>query len=882
MEKFFKRPALILAAIGVITAFFAFQLRRAELDNNNIRFIPENDEARITSKYIEDTFGSSSFILVALEKKDGMVFDPAFLAKIKSYVERIEAIDIIGDVNSIMTADYITADGDSIVVKKLVEDDFSGTPAEIDALKERLLSWELYRTSLVSDDWTSTQILVPLEIDSEDTGKSEIVAEYMQVRDIAHTLFDNDANVYVTGLPVISATISESMKTDLVILIPLVVIVVLLTLLMSFRRGTPVLLTLLTVLVATLWAMGAMPLFGIKLTILSTVLPVILVAVGSAYGIHIITHYIDEMKQRENITDDEHSALIFSVLRKIRRPVFFAALTTFAGFVSFCFTSVLPIREWGIFASFGVIASFIVAITMIPSLLIIRGPKPIGKRSLPRRQPKGDSSPVDDRNLLTMILVSIVRKKRFILGLTVIAVLISVYGASKVIIDNIFIAYFNPATGIVASDRFIREKFGGSKIVDVVMQADTSEALLHPDALSAMDGLKTYLVDNVSETGKVMGFTDLVKRINQVFNAEESPEGLQASTRSKSGDNTDEDFGFGFGDADDTKELTTRSEIGNDTNGGAEIRDNALAKTYSGEELMALFSQSLVNGGGYRMSAADMVAALNRLTNYNGASYYEIPSDPARYGKTTPEELQRVVSNYLALLSGSISSYANDPLEPTAIKSTIQLRTIGELDTGAVLTSMRGYIDTHFPKTVKTLVGGTALIEASLNRLIVHSQLTSLVISMLIVFIILSVSNRSILGGVIGIVPLAISILLNFAVMGFVGIKLNIGTSLVASLAVGIGIDYTIHFMEAYKAEYRASGGQGDFLRRTFSTAGMAIIINALSVGVGFAVLMLSQFVILRDLGLLICLTMIMSALVSLTVIPVLLSIIKPQFISKE
>jgi predicted RND superfamily exporter protein len=88
--------------------------------------------------------------------------------------------------------------------------------------------------------------------------------------------------------------------------------------------------------------------------------------------------------------------------------------------------------------------------------------------------------------------------------------------------------------------------------------------------------------------------------------------------------------------------------------------------------------------------------------------------------------------------------------------------------------------------------------------------------------------------------------------------------------------------MEAYKTEYRASGGQGGFLHRVFSTTGMAIIINALSVGAGFAVLMLSQFVILRELGMLICLTMIISALVSLTVIPVLLSIIKPQFIYKE
>jgi predicted RND superfamily exporter protein len=102
---------------------------------------------------------------------------------------------------------------------------------------------------------------------------------------------------------------------------------------------------------------------------------------------------------------------------------------------------------------------------------------------------------------------------------------------------------------------------------------------------------------------------------------------------------------------------------------------------------------------------------------------------------------------------------------------------------------------------------------------------------------------------------------------------------MVASVSVGIGIDYTIHYIEAYKREYSASGGKGDYLRRTFATSGKAIMINAVSVGAGFAVLLLSQFVMLEHLGLLIALTMATSAFVSLTVIPVLLLIFKPKFI---
>jgi predicted RND superfamily exporter protein len=153
-------------------------------------------------------------------------------------------------------------------------------------------------------------------------------------------------------------------------------------------------------------------------------------------------------------------------------------------------------------------------------------------------------------------------------------------------------------------------------------------------------------------------------------------------------------------------------------------------------------------------------------------------------------------------------------------------------------------------------------------------------ISLLAVFLIIALSNRSVAAGLIGIAPLSIAILINFAVMGFLGIKLNIGTAMVASISVGIGIDYTIHYMEAYKREYRASGGGEKFLWKTFATSGKAIIINAASVGAGFAVLLLSQFNMMRDLGLLIALTMGTSALVSLTVIPVLLILIKPKFIT--
>ncbi|MDR1353254.1 MAG: RND family transporter, partial [Treponema sp.] len=127
MERFFKHPWLIVFFISLITVFFAFQLPRAELDNNNLRFVPAGDPALLVSNRINDTFGSTFFVLVGLERKYGTVFDGPFLNRIKDYVARVEEFDIAGSITSIINTDYITAREDAIVAEKLVPGDFSGT-----------------------------------------------------------------------------------------------------------------------------------------------------------------------------------------------------------------------------------------------------------------------------------------------------------------------------------------------------------------------------------------------------------------------------------------------------------------------------------------------------------------------------------------------------------------------------------------------------------------------------------------------------------------------------------------------------------------------------------------------------------------------------------
>jgi predicted RND superfamily exporter protein len=470
----------------------------------------------------------------------------------------------------------------------------------------------------------------------------------------------------------------------------------------------------------------------------------------------------------------------------------------------------------------------------------------------------------------------IANRKALVLVITAAVIFVSIVGASKVIVDTSLVEFFSDDTEVSRSDRFIREKFGGSNQLIVSVEADDTQTLLSPEVLGAVDGLCAYLTERVPVVGKVTGFTDMVKRMNQMFNVDESPEGIQSTVAVDSYQSESDEFGFGefggfefSGDGGETPDKEPDDRI---PDSGS--RFSPLA---SADSPLTFAMLNAAAGKRPGMSANELVRELERMANYGGYSYYEIPTDPARYGKQSSEELGRLVSNYLVLLAGgSDDSMSNDPLEPTAIQTIILIKSQWQNEAQKVIQAVNDYVNTNFPKNVSALVGGGATQTGALSNLVMKSQVISILVSVLIVLLVVALSNKSLAAGLIAALPLSIAVMGNFAVMGFFGITLNVATALIASLAVGVGIDYTIHFIETFKREYKDGG---DYLRRTFATSGKAILINAVSVGAGFCVFVFSQFRIMAQSGAFIALSMAVSAIVSLTVVPVLITVIKPKFI---
>ena len=866
-ERFYRHPGIMLIVIVSITLFFALQLIRIRFDNNNFRFIPKNDPARISAEKIAETFGDEVPILIGIKRQYSDIVDKDFLNAVRKLDADIKGLgSLIKNTVLITNTKHIESDGGGIKSEPLISGDFSGSREEVNEVKRKLRSWNLYSKSLVSDDLRATQILVFLGIKNEESGSPETIAVCRKIMALADKWNFPDSQIYLTGAPVFNEIVNEATAHDLAFLIPIVIAAVIAVLFFSFGRFSGVFLPLLTVLVSAVWALGAMSLFGVPLSILSTILPVILIAVGSAYGIHIINHYYDEVTQNDRITKEEHKKQIVKAVREVMRPVFLAAITTFAGFFSFCFTLVVPIFEFGIFSGFGVLAAFLISITLIPSILILRGPKNPSIRWT-RKTDDEKAGNLDKGIATTFVLIA--NHSRSVVLAAGVLIVFSVFGIKRLVIDNVLTEYFEKDVPVVQADIFMREEFGGSKLLNMIVKTEDESSVLRPDILKAVDGLSEYLETKVPEAGKVTSIVPLIKRMNRVFNANEPPEGISVSAL---------DQVPKMADAFDTDDF---GNFGEEETGEAAAEPLHTERSYSQKEIIEMLHKVSAERGEAHIFGEELVAEFEKKINYAGAAYDEIPFDPAKYGKTDREELIGIIENYVSFLGENADGFLDNKAAPSALKINIQLKTTGQNDSDIVLNKINNFVQFKFPDDVKIETGGSVLIEKSLNNLVVKSQLISVGVSLIIVFLILSVYYRSAAAGIIGAIPLSISILLNFGIMGFLGIKLNIGTALVASFAIGIGVDYTIHFLAAYHKHILRSGSNDSFLYNAFLSSGKAILFNAVSVGAGFSVLMFSKFNMLSELGFLIAMIMITSSLGSLTILPTILNLLKPKFIKK-
>ncbi|WP_321990833.1 MMPL family transporter [Marispirochaeta aestuarii] len=874
MKLLYRYPMINIVLLLGATMFFTLQLPDLRFDNEVLNFLPEDNPARLAVKEQQELFGGVMLIDVVMEAPEGTILQPESLGILRDITRRMEGIPGVEEVESLFSADYIKGTPGGMVVEALIPGEGPYTPEDAAALKEKLISWKIYHGLLISRDYSATQIGVRY---STELSPEERETIYRKILEITGTYAETPYRFHVAGTPALTVLVSSNMRSDLKTLVPFVLIVLLLVLSLTFRRLMGVLLPMITVSISTVWIIGIMALLQIPLSILGTVIPVLMLAVGSAYGIHLMSRYFDEADPEE-----AQREIVYRTLRHVGQPVALAGITTIIGFGSLGVSQIVPIRSFGIFTALGVVIALITALLFLPSVLLL------SRQPYQKRRSDTGSGGILMRILLEKLLARTTKGRTAVLIIALLVSLGAAWGAGQLIVDNALVEYFKESTHIRVSDRFIREKFVGTKSFDIIISGEQPGDMADPRILADMDKLAAYLEKNYPQVAKVVSFSDFIRRMNQVMHVDEPGKpGFGNIPAADSSWSDSEEWSESTFSLNGPKSGTKHDPWAEAAAWSAdpEIQETEQDGTAAADPYSAasgLLFQAYTEADTMEIGTSELIRLTGVITNRDGLAWDEIPVDPLRYGLESSEDLRNLISQYLLLYSGSLDSFADDGLEPRTARMVVSLSTPGNIFTKELLPAIEAFVSKNFPPGYSVGYAGIALAEKAVSDLVTGAAIQSILLSLAAVFIIVSLNYRSLAVGLIGAVPLGLNVLINFGVMGISGIKLDIATSMVGSVAIGIGIDYTIHFLCAYRQARLVREDVSQVTASALRTSGKAIIYNALSVAAGFLVLGFSRFNPLMYLGILISLTMITSAVASLTVVPGLLNTFKPAGMARS
>ncbi len=743
-----KHPRISLGIIFVLTIFLGYFMKYLRVETRMEAGLPSHYPEVKAYNRMKELFPSRDVIFIGIESDD--IYSLRTLQKIWDLSDTLESVKGVKKILSFATASKIKGTQEGFEVIPLMEDR-PASSEDCQRVKKLVDRDPMYDGMLVGKSGKSTAILVILK---DNISQDEVLEIYKEIQKIIEP-FRGPEKFYISGKPVVEAMIAEHVTGDIRKLFPISILVAMVVLFFSFRSLRGVFLPVLTVILASVWIMGLQGLLGIPLSLETSLLPMLLVAIGTAYGIHLIHQFNEEI-----IAGVEKREAVYNVYIKRGNAVLIAGLTTVAGFISLVTSQIKTIRTFGLINGLGVFIVLFISILMVPAFLAIL------------KKPEGLKSQSAESEKLRKLGAFTVKYRSSIVIFTIVIMIVGALGIPRIRSESNEIKNFPKDSPIRVADEWINREFVGTTPLNVIFEAEKPGAFKDPKNLKLVDEFENF-VKKLPYVGGVMSLTDMIKRLNQ---------GLFA--------------------------------------------DNP--------------------------------------------AYYRIPDSR----DLVSQEI------FLYSMSGDPSDFdalVNPDYDVLNVTIFIKTSSTGELK--KIVNAIENYTETRLEgKGIKATVTGLSRLFILMDQLVVKGQIASVISAFILVLIITALVLKSVKAGILSIVPLFVVVILNFGIMGFAGISLTHATAIVASIAIGIGIDYAVHYINRYRIYYPELMDSGVTIEKTTSTVGKAIIYNALSVTLGFLVLTLSIFIGIKKLGLLVAITMVLSAIGALVVLPAALSILKPGF----
>lgn len=750
-----KQRNILLILILFLTVGFSLKLGKVEMREDEETFISPSDSVMIKYREFQKNFETDEGVIVAFESPN--LFSKSEMQYLSTLHQKLEQLPGVTEVTSLINADKITGVADGIEINSIIDttmlDDKLLTDAKLSIANDPMLEG-VY----ISSDHKVASLIVTIAGMFDGGTDSLNNAFYNElVTLVSNEKTTNNRDLHIGGDLVTDAAIEQLMDRDLLVLFPISLLFCALVLLISFRKLITTLVPLFPVLLAIVWVLGLKGWTGIPMTPISVTLFPLIMVIGLANAIHIISHYRKIRPQAPNSIE-----AMKETLTRVIKPSFMAAFTTAIGFGSLVVSNVTGISQMGFFAAFGIMAAYFLSFIIISSVLvssnIFSNEKQVEKNSMAMDWTLHKINWLNQNHTWKMVLA-------FILVFVVMAMFIP-----RIKVEGSMASFAKEKTKLRSDIRFLDERLSGINSYELILSGEEN-AFKNPEILKKIDKIETELGQN-PDVLKVFGVSNLVKIINKALNS-----------------------------------------------------DNQ--------------------------------------------EFFNVPA--------TEQEVAQYLFLYEISGGDELSSFVDENYSTARI--TIRTKQMSNEKQKAFLENLKQITSSQLG-TLITEVSGFGMLMSHINDNLIETQIESIIMALGIILALMFVMFGW-KGGFLSILPNIFPIVFFLGLMGMVGINLNMATSIIASVTIGIVVDDTIHIFFRQREEMKELNSPSQAITISLLKIGAAMCVTSLLLVIGFGILSISASKFIADFGLLSASAIATALLADLFISPILLEKTK-LFIKKK
>jgi uncharacterized protein len=752
-----KYKYVVFLTTLLFTGFFTYHAIQVDTINALENMLPEHDPALIEFKKFNEEYGGDFLVMVAIESKQ--IFSHKMLSTVSEITDEIQKLPHIEDIYSLTNIEDLTSEDGGLTFTPLIEKPIPQDIKKLEAIKTKVQGDPVFNRYLTHPEEPITVLYIRLK-NNDDLLKKQGSRNFI-IPAVTNILEKHkkqiDFQYYFAGNAPLEYELDLSSQQTQIYSTISIILMMSVILFFLFRHRTGILLLLVTIGIAALWTNGFVNVTGRNLNFVTTMLPSLILIVAVLDCIHI---YAIFRKQDQSLAPKER--MVYTI-DQVLVPCLLTSFTTMIGFSCLMLSDMEVIRDFGMFATFGIFCA----------LFLSLGPYCILLTLIPQRNTKNRHS-ISPKLTKAAAAIASYNHHNWKASLVIFAFFTFIVGlaVTTLVVEDRPITHYDEDHRIRKSYLFFDEKFSGSTTIDFVIKGPDG-SLKNPENLKSID---------------------------------------------------------------------------------------AFIEEYSGtsDEVSA------------PLSAILYLKKANQILHDGKPEFYKIPDDQATIAQLF----------FLLESNDNFSSFINQ--DYTSMRIHSRIKALGSRVGRISHNRIKAVIPKHIKSPLTAVSTGANVVWMNMEHYITRALIRSFAATLFLVTLIMAVLLRSFKWGLISMIPNVIPVVFNFGLMGVTGATLNLVTLMIASIAIGIAVDDTIHMTVHVKRGIAKGLSMDEALRKTFDEVGIAVITTSVILSLGFFTLTLSNFNPARQFGFFTGVTVLFALLSDLFLLPALLKLFEKSLTKKK